>query len=91
MSKNDLEVIAEARLASVTAMAEAAGLRTGDRGAIGARVHISLIEAAKARSGLSATTAVIEYALAKVALEDDYGAKLLALKGTVPADIDLEF
>jgi hypothetical protein len=34
---------------------------------------------------------VIEYALAKVALEDDYGAKLLALKGTVPADIDLEF
>ncbi len=43
------------------------------------------------RRAARATTAVIEYALAKVALEDDYGAKLLALKGTVPADIDLEF
>ncbi len=91
MSEIDLDLIARTRVASATAMAEAAGLLTGDRGAIGARVHNSLIEAAKARSGLSGTTAVIEYALAKVALEDDYGVKLLALKGTVPDDINLEF
>ncbi len=91
MSKIDLDLIAQTRLASVTAMAEAAGLLAGDRGAIGARVHTALIEAAKSRSGLRGTTAVIEYALAKVALEDDYGAKLLALKGTIQDDIDLEF
>jgi hypothetical protein len=36
MGKSDLEVIAEAPLASVAAMAEAAGLRTGDRSAMGA-------------------------------------------------------
>jgi hypothetical protein len=27
--------------------------------------------------------------LAKVALEDDYGAELLALKGSVPDDVEL--
>ncbi len=90
MTHEDLEQVVESRLASVTAMAQAAGLLTGDRGAVGARVHTALMEAAKARSGLSGATAVIEYALAKVALEDDYGPRLLALKGTVQADIDLE-
>jgi hypothetical protein len=85
MRHDDLEEVAKSRLASVTAMARAAGLLTGDRGAVGARVHTALMEAAKARSGLSGATAVIEYAL-----EDDYGVKLLALKGTVRADIDID-
>ena len=89
--KTDVDVIAMKRRASVTTVAEEAGLLKGERGAIGARVHWSLIEAAKARSGLTSTTAVVEYALAKVALEDDYGVKLVSLKGTVPRDLDLEF
>jgi len=89
--KTDIDSIAMKRRASVTAVAEEAGLLKGERGAIGARVPRSLIEAAKARSGLTSTTAVVEYALAKVALEDDYGAKLVSLKGTVPRDLDLEF
>ena len=76
---------------SVIAAATEAGLLSGVRGSIGARVPRSLIEAAKARTGLTSTTEVVEYALAKVALEDDFGPKLLALKGTVPKDLDLEF
>ena len=89
--ETEFDLIAAERLESVTAVAEEAGLFEGARDAIGARVPRSLIDAAKARSGLTSTTAVIEYALAKLALEDDYGAKLLSLKGTVPGDIDLEF
>jgi hypothetical protein len=77
------------RRRAVVGTAQRAGLFEGDRGAVGARLHTRLVEAAKARTGLSSTTEVLEYALAKVALEDDYGAKLLALKGKVPADLDL--
>jgi hypothetical protein len=50
-----------------------------------------LIKAAKARSGIRSDTQLLEYALAQVALEDDFWQKLLSLEGTVPRDIDLEF
>jgi hypothetical protein len=40
---------------------------------------------------LSSDTEIIELALAKLALEDDFGAKLVDLKGSVARDIDLEF
>jgi hypothetical protein len=50
-----------------------------------------LIEAAKAKTGLSSMTEILEYALAKVALEDDFGAALVARKGKASRDLDLEF
>jgi hypothetical protein len=34
---------------------------------------------------------LLEYALARVALEDDFGAKLSAREGHVPPDINLDF
>ena len=34
-------------------------------------------------------TDLVEYALAKVALEDDFGAKLVARKGSIRRDLDL--
>ena len=56
---------------------------------IGGRVPTPLVEAAKARSGIQSDSELLLYALSKVALEDDYGRKLLALKGTIPRDVDL--
>jgi hypothetical protein len=50
-----------------------------------------LIDAAKARSGIESDTELLEYALARVALEDDFGQKLLAREGRLPRNIDLEF
>jgi len=85
------EFVVTERRRSVVDAARHAGLFAGDRGSIGARVHTVLIEAAKEKSGLTSTTDVVEYALAKVALEDDYGQKLLSLKGKVPKDLNLEF
>ena len=81
----------ERRRAATFAEAENAGLLGGARRPVGARVAEPLLQAAKQRSGLTSTTEVLEYALAKVALEDDFGERLLALKGTVPPDLDLEF
>ena len=72
------------------AAAQEAGLLGGVRSAVGARVPQPLIDAARARTGLISTTDIIEYALAKVALEDDFGAKLVARKGRISKDLDLE-
>ena len=79
------------RQASVVAAATEAGFLAGGRRSIGARVPRHLIEAAKAKTGLSSTTEILEYALAKVALEDDFGAALVARKGKASRDLDLEF
>jgi hypothetical protein len=58
---------------------------------IGGRVTHQLLEAAKARSGLTSNTELLEYALAKVALEDDFGEFLVSQKSTVDPELDLEF
>ncbi len=74
----------------VVAVAREAGLLQGVRGAIGVRIPQPLIDAAREKTGLTSTTDIVEYALAKVALEDDFGAKLVARKGRIPKDLDLE-
>lgn len=74
----------------VVAAAQEAGLLKGERSSIGARIPKPLVDAARERTGLSSITEIVEYALAKVALEDDFGAKLLARKGRVSKDLDLE-
>ncbi len=79
-----------ARRRSVVATAKAEGLFAGDNIALGARVPRQLVDRAKERAGISSTTDLIEYALAKVALEDDFGSKLVARKGYIPADIKLD-
>ncbi|MSP02532.1 MAG: hypothetical protein EXR07_16005 [Acetobacteraceae bacterium] len=68
-----------------------------DRGLIGAkdkmvggRVPSALLEAAKDRSGIQSDSELLLYALSKVALEDDFSSRLLALKGKVSKDIALD-
>lgn len=78
------------RRRTVVEAAKAEGLFTGDNSALGARIPRRLIKRAKERSGITSTTDLVEYALAKVALEDDFGAKLVTRKGTIPADIVLD-
>src|SRR6516225_2032339 len=63
------------------------GLLEGPRNRIAGRIRGQLIKAAKARSGIRSDTQLLEYALAQVALEDNFWQKLAALEGTVPRDI----
>jgi hypothetical protein len=79
-----------ARRRAVVATAKAEGLLAGENSALGARVPRLLVIRAKQRTGISSTTDLVEYALAKVALEDDFGGKLVARKGSIPADIKLD-
>jgi hypothetical protein len=53
------------------------------------RVPAGLIEAAKKRAHVSSDTELLELALSRLALEDDFVARLVRRKGSVPADIDL--
>ncbi|HLH89529.1 MAG TPA: hypothetical protein VKX28_13840 [Xanthobacteraceae bacterium] len=82
---------ANPRRNAVLATVKDAGLLSGARGRIAGRIRKRLVKAAKARSGIRSDTDLLEYALARVALEDDFMQQLLTRKGRVPRDIDLEF
>jgi hypothetical protein len=85
------EVIASRRR-QVLRHAEEEGLVGQDKeGRIAARISKRLLRAAKLRAGVSSDTELLEYALARVALEDDFGDKLFRHQGTVSKTVDLEF
>ena len=78
-----------ARSIAILSEAEAAGYLRGEKTErIGGRVTRKLLSAAKAKSGLTSQTALLEYALSTVALEDDYGPTLLSMKGSIPDDVE---
>lgn len=78
-----------ARVTATLSTAAATGLIQGKKGKqLSGRVHETLFDAAAAKSGLKGAE-LIDYALAKVALEDDFAERLIALKGTIPRDVDL--
>jgi hypothetical protein len=58
---------------------------------VSGRIHRSLLDAAKQRTGLTSETALLEYALAKVAIEDNFGERFARLRGSVSRDVELEF
>lgn len=74
------------------AAARAGGLGGGARTyVLRGRMDERLVAEAKRRTGIASDTALIEAALAHLALTDDYPAKLARLRGSVPPDVDLEF
>jgi hypothetical protein len=79
------------RRRAVLDAAKDTGLLAGARSRIAGRIRKQLVDAAKARSGIHSDTELLEYALARVALEDDFGRRLVAREGRLPRDIDLEF
>jgi hypothetical protein len=79
------------RRTAVLKTAKDAGLLAGESGRIAGRIRKHLVAAAKARSGIKSDTELLEYALARVALEDDFVPKLFAREGRVSRDLDLEF
>jgi hypothetical protein len=79
------------RRKAVLETAKGAGLLAGASGRIAGRIRKQLVDVAKARSGIRSDTELLEYALARVALEDDFGQRLRAREGRMPQDFDLEF
>jgi|SRR5471032_1563705 hypothetical protein len=81
-----------AKLRAVMAMAQEEGLLSGERTqVIRGRMPRALVARAKDQTGISSDTALIEVALAHIAMDDDYADWLLSKRGAVAPGIDLEF
>jgi hypothetical protein len=76
---------------AVMAAAQRSGLLLDKSGRIGGRVSQVLVEKAKARTGITTDTDLIEFALANIALEDKFAEVLKATRGTVDPDLNLFF
>jgi hypothetical protein len=80
------------RFADALAIARETGLLKGSRTKlVRGRMPDALVAKAKARSGVQSDTELIEVALANLAVADEYAGWLLAQRGKVNKDLDLEF
>jgi len=60
------------------------------RRVLSVRLDEALVEAAKARTGITSDTELAEFALASVALGDDYGEWLLSQAGGLDPSFELD-
>jgi hypothetical protein len=72
--------------------ARATGLLGAHKDArISGRVSATLLDAAKERARVASDTELLEIALSRLVLEDDFGRKFVRRKGKVPKSVDIEF
>ncbi|CAN5471725.1 hypothetical protein BH10PSE6_BH10PSE6_47490 [soil metagenome] len=76
---------------AVMTAAERLGLLNDKRVRIAGRVSAALVAQAKKRSGIQTDTDLIAFALANVALEDDFAETFKKVHGTVDANLKLGF
>ena len=72
------------RRAAIVRAAEEHGLLGPKERAMAGRFSKALVEKAKRVSGITENTELLTYALMKLALEDDFGERLMKRKGRVP-------
>ncbi|WP_246102142.1 hypothetical protein [Methylobacterium terricola] len=58
---------------------------------VGARLPFKLIEQARRRTGIGSTTDLLAFALASIAVEDDFATVLAQARGTLDPDLDIGF
>jgi hypothetical protein len=83
--------IKSTRFVAVMRAADDAGLLGGKSTRIGGRVSPVLLKKAKKLTGIEGDTELIEFALANVALDDNYGKVARKIRGTVDPSLKLGF
>lgn len=83
--------ISKARFEAVMRAAEQSGLLSEKGGRIGGRVSEALVKQAKRQTGIESDTDLIEFALASVALEDNFAELFKASRGKVDRELTLGF
>ena len=79
-------------MVEILSLAKAKGLLSGARTlVVRGRMPVELVSQAKRRTGITSDSKLLEAALANIALSDDYAEWLLSQRGTVNAELDLEF
>src|SRR5262245_4170232 len=90
--KRQAAVGGSSRRREIMDIAEREGLLGGERTqVVRGRMPAALVTRAKKRTGINSDTDLIEVALAKIAVEDDYAEWLLSRCGAVSREADLEF
>jgi hypothetical protein len=80
------------RLDDALSIAGQQGLLSGGRTfTLRGRMPLLLVEQAKKKTGIQSDSKLIEAALANIVVADEYADWLLAQRGTVSRDLDLEF
>jgi hypothetical protein len=87
----DRIVVSKARFEAVMRAAEQSGLLTEKSGRIGGRVSPALVRKAKLQTGIQTDTDLIEFALATVALEDNFADAFQKSRGKVDPELKLGF
>jgi hypothetical protein len=84
-------VVGNERFSAVMRAAEQSGLLREKSSRIGGRVSPALVRQAKLRTGIATDTDLIEFALATVALEDNFADAFKESRGKVDPDLKLGF
>lgn len=79
------------RVAKVLARAAADGLLTSKETRVAGRVSPELVDRAKQQTGITSDTELVTFALANVALEDNFAEVFRKLKGRVNPALDLGY
>jgi hypothetical protein len=79
------------RFEAVMKAAERSGLLNRKNGRIAGRVSSALVKQAKKKTGIEGDTDLIAFALANVALEDDFVAAFKSARGKATSDLKLGF
>lgn len=90
-SAGDSLVVGKTRFEAVMRAAEQSGLLTDKSGRIGGRVSSALVKQAKRQTGIQTDTDLIEFALATVALEDNFADAFRMSRGKVDPELKLGF
>jgi hypothetical protein len=83
--------VSKARFEAVMQAAEQSGLLSEKSGRIGGRVSSALVKQAKRQTGIETDTELIEFALATVALEDNFAKAFKESRGKVDPELKLGF
>jgi hypothetical protein len=84
-------VVSKTRFEAVMRAAERSGLLSEKGGRIGGRVSPALVRQAKRQTGIETDTDLIEFALATVALEDNFADVFKEARGKVDPKLKLGF
>jgi hypothetical protein len=84
-------LVSKARFEAVMQAAEQSGLLREKSGRIGGRVSPALVKQAKRQTGIETDTDLIEFALATVALEDNFAEVFKESRGKVDSELKLGF
>jgi hypothetical protein len=91
-SKRTKPATSSRRIDDALSIAGQQGLLSGGRTlTVRGRMPSLLVEQAKKKTGIQSDSKLIEAALANIVVADEYADWLLAQRGTVSRDLDLEF